>query len=172
MVPSINATLFLALGLPKGLVNSFLAIYTRFNRLTSHLNWTSDTPVHIANGAIQGCSFSLLAMNVHMAHMAVWGIFLSNFPGATACAFIDDPHLWTKKTNLFLDTPLNYSVDILGVCVQTADWKQFNWDAKKMVKISNDIAAISALPCATPINQRASCCMINLYFWGHFGGGL
>ena len=63
------------------------------------------------NGVVQGCSFSLLAIN---AQMMVWSILMSELPGISASAYIDDAYLWAHMNNL----------DSLQNAVNTTIW----WD--------------------------------------------
>ena len=97
IVPAFAAALFLAFGMPKGIVNMFLKLYGALTKHLSFRGWTESIATTAANGVAQGCSLSLLAIN---AYMAVWSKFVSLIPGISAKAFIDDAYLWTKITNL------------------------------------------------------------------------
>lgn len=97
IVPAFAAALFLAFGMPKGVVNMFLKLYHGLTKHLSFRGWTEKTPTTAANGVAQGCSLSLLAIN---AYMAVWSKFVSLIPGISAKAFIDDAYLWTRITNI------------------------------------------------------------------------
>ena len=92
LVPSIAAALFIAFGIPQSIANFFMQIYSGLRRILSYKNWASNTYTTAANGLAQGDSFSLLAINLHMA---VWVIFVKRFP--IECAvFIDDAYIWAK----------------------------------------------------------------------------
>lgn len=93
LMPKLCAALMLALGLPRGLVCGFLALYTRTTRYLSFKQWTRSQPISTANGVVQGCSLSLLCIDLHMA---VWAWLISNIDGVEFCAFIDDTYLWTR----------------------------------------------------------------------------
>ena len=97
IVPEFAAALFLAFGLPKGLVNFFLKIYKGLHRHLSYRNWCSPHATTPANGVAQGCSLSLLAMNVYNK---VWFHLLEHLPDITARAFIDDAYLWCHLSNI------------------------------------------------------------------------
>lgn len=97
MVPEFAAALFLAFGLPKSLVNFFLKIYRGLHRHLSYRNWCSPHATTPANGVAQGCSLSLLAMNVYNK---VWFHLLEHLPNITARAFIDDAYLWCHLSNI------------------------------------------------------------------------
>ena len=93
LIPQFTAALFLAMGLPKGIVNLFVKIYDGLKKHVAYRGWVSSTPITCANGLAQGCSFSLLAINVHMA---VWTRFMDLLPHVTCRAFIDDSYLWVR----------------------------------------------------------------------------
>lgn len=75
----------------------FLKLYQGLKKHLSFRGWTSSQPTTAANGIAQGCSFSLLAINVYIA---VWSKFMSLIPGILAKAFIDDAYFWAKLSNL------------------------------------------------------------------------
>ena len=97
LIPKLCATLMLALGLPKGLACGFLALYTRMTRYSSFKQWTRSQPISTANGVVQGCSLSLLCINLHMA---VWAWIVAHIDGVDFRAFIDDTYLWTCWSTL------------------------------------------------------------------------
>ena len=99
IVPSITAALMLALGLPKGLVNMFTMMYNGLKKHLSYRNWIAKTPVTNANGVAQGCSLSLIAINVHMH---VWACFIDRFPSIVCRVFIDDAYMWVAIHNIHL----------------------------------------------------------------------
>ena len=93
LVPSISAALFIAFGLPSTLTLFFTKFYNHQKRFLAYKEWISDKPTTACNGLIQGCSLSLLAINLHMS---VWVNFLKCIPGIHMCAFIDDSYIWVK----------------------------------------------------------------------------
>ena len=97
LIPKLCAALMLALGLPRGLVCGFLALYTRMTRFLSFKQWTRSQPISTANGVAQGCSLSLLCINLHMA---VWAWLISSIDGVDFRAFIDDTYLWTRLPSI------------------------------------------------------------------------
>ena len=97
LVPKLCAALMLALGLPRGLVCGFLALYTRMTRYLSFKQWTRSQPISTANGVVQGCSLSLLCINLHIA---VWAWLMRHIDGMDFRAFIDDTYLWTRLPSI------------------------------------------------------------------------
>ena len=93
IIPVTTAILFLAFGLPAELTTFLLQIYGNLKRHLSYLNWVSPVPTTSTNGVVQGCSLSLIAINLNMA---VWSIMTSQIPHIVACAFIDDAYLWVR----------------------------------------------------------------------------
>lgn len=81
-------------------------------RFLSFKQWTRAQPISTANGVAQGCSLSLLCINIHMA---VWAWIISNIDGVNFRAFIDDTYLWTRLA----------TVDKLVAAVQATElWDQ------------------------------------------------
>ena len=104
LVPDFAAALFLALGIPRGVVNVFLKMYASLKRHLSYRGWVSSTATTAANGVAQGCSLSLLAIN---AHMAVWSKFIALLPHVSCRVFIDDAYLWVRLSRIhFLEKAL------------------------------------------------------------------
>ena len=95
LIPTVTAALFLAYGLPKGLTMFFSKMYLGLHRYMNYKEWSSPIPTTSSNGLAQGCSLSLLAINVHMA---VWHAFIQHLPVLSA-TFIDDCYLWASITN-------------------------------------------------------------------------
>ncbi len=113
IVPQITGMLFLAFGLPAGLTTFFLQMYSNLKRHLSYLNWTSPVATTTTNGVVQGCSLSLIAINLNMA---VWSLMVSRIPNVIACAFIDDAYLWVKiqhKQLLFKAIEITEQWDVL-----------------------------------------------------------
>lgn len=93
IIPSHASALFLAFGLPKGLVNLFTKLYRGLHRHMCYKGWVSPKPTTAANGVAQGCSLSLIAINVHTK---VWFHLLEHFPTITVRAYVDDAYLWCR----------------------------------------------------------------------------
>ena len=87
----------LALGLPKHFVCGFLSLYTRMTRFLSFKQWTRAQAISTPNGVVQGCSLSLLCINIHMA---IWAWLVSCIHGVDFRAFIDDTYLWTRMPSI------------------------------------------------------------------------
>ena len=97
ILPQFAAALFLAFGLPRGIVNIFVKMYQGLAKHLSYRGWVSAKAVTCANGVAQGCSFSLLAINVFMA---VWVKFIHTIPHVVARVFIDDAYLWVSVQHI------------------------------------------------------------------------
>lgn len=97
IVPDFAAILFLAFGMPKKVVNVFLKMYGALRKHLSFRGWVSCKPVSCANGVAQGCSLSLIAINVYMA---VWARFMSLLPEVMYKAFIDDAYIWVRLAHV------------------------------------------------------------------------
>ena len=96
IIPSFAAALFLAFGVPRGIVSFFVKIYDGLRRHLSYRNWMSPAATTACNGVCQGCSLSLLAMN---AYTKVWCHLLEHLPEIHIRAYIDDSYLWCKLQN-------------------------------------------------------------------------
>ena len=97
LMPRLCAAIFLALGLPQGFVCGFLGLYSRMTRFLSFKQWTRSQPISTPNGVVQGCSLSLLCINVHMA---IWVWIIGNIDGVDFRAFIDDTYIWTRLPSI------------------------------------------------------------------------
>ena len=97
LMPKLCAAIMLALGLPQGFVCGFLALHTRMTRFLSFKQWTRAQPISTPNGVVQGCSLSLLCINVHMA---IWVWIISNIEGIDFRAFIDDTYIWSRLPSI------------------------------------------------------------------------
>lgn len=95
LIPSVSGMLMLALGIPSTIVVFFLSMYQSMTRYTSYLQWTGATACTQANGLVQGCSMSLIAMN---SHMAIWSCMMSTLQ-IQSRSFIDDSYIWTTLQN-------------------------------------------------------------------------
>lgn len=96
LLPDVSSAILLGLGVPQTTLRVFASLYGNLKRFLSYQSWTSHISTTCANGVIQGCSFSLLAVN---AHMTVWSAYLAALPGICAAAYIDDCYIWTKLEN-------------------------------------------------------------------------
>ena len=97
IVPAFVAILLLAFGAPKHFVNFFLKIYQGLHRHLTYRGWARPTATTASNGVAQGCSLSLLAMNMYNK---VWYHLLEHLPSLSARAFVDDSYIWCKLINL------------------------------------------------------------------------
>ena len=96
VIPSYAAALMLSYGVPKSIVTFFTKIYNGLHRHLSYKSWISPTATTPANGVAQGCSMSLIAINVYMK---TWCHLLEFLPEVTTKAFIDDSYLWAHLSN-------------------------------------------------------------------------
>ena len=96
IIPSYAAALMLTYGIPKNVVSFFLKIYNGLHRHLSYKSWISPVATTTANGVAQGCSLSLIAINVYMK---TWCHLLEFLPQITVKAFVDDSYLWTHLSN-------------------------------------------------------------------------
>ena len=93
IIPQYAGALMLTFGVPKGIVNVFLKMYVQLERHLQYKSWFAPVATHTPNGVAQGCSLSLIAVNVHMK---AWVHMLEVLPTVSARAFIDDAYLWTR----------------------------------------------------------------------------
>ena len=97
LMPKLCAAIMLALGLPATLVRGFLGFYTRMTRFLSFKQWTRERSISMPNGVVQGCSLSLLCINIHIA---IWAWIICKIDGVAFRAFIDDTYLWTRQSTI------------------------------------------------------------------------
>lgn len=97
LVPKIAACLFIAFGLPVGLTRFFLLMYQGLKRFMCYKQWISTRATTAPNGLVQGCSLSLLAINLHMA---AWALMLDKTPEVSLAIFIDDSYMWARATKM------------------------------------------------------------------------
>ena len=97
IIPSVTCALFLAFGLPKGFVNFFAKIYKGLHRHMCYRGWVNPQATTAANGVAQGCSLSLIAVNLHAK---VWVLLIQHLPGLVIRAYIDDAYLWCRVQHL------------------------------------------------------------------------
>ena len=102
LIPSVTAALFAALGIPSFLNNFFLQLYSNLKRFMTYKSWIAENYTTCANGLVQGCSMSLLAIN---AHMCIWALFVDRIVHIQAKIFIDDSYIWAslEKINFLQD---------------------------------------------------------------------
>ena len=93
IIPQYAGALMLTFGVPKGIVSVFLKLYSQLERHLQYKSWFAPAATHSTNGVAQGCSLSLIAVNVHMK---AWIHMLDVLPTVAARAFIDDAYLWTR----------------------------------------------------------------------------
>lgn len=96
LLPDVSTAILIALGVPQTALRVFASLYGNLRRFLSYQSWTSHVPTTCANGVIQGCSFSLLAVN---AHMTIWSLYLAALPGIHAASYIDDCYIWARIEN-------------------------------------------------------------------------
>ena len=132
--PEYAATLFLAFGISKNIVAIFLKLYKGLKRHMFYKGWTTPNFTTAANGVAQGCSFSLLAVNVYSK---VWSCMLQKLPEISHAAFIDDSYIWTRIAH----------VHTLRTALQiTEQWdvlsgQQFNHEKSKVFASSRNARA-------------------------------
>lgn len=96
MVPSIVASLFVAFGLPLGLTRFFMSMYQGLKRYMCYKQWISTRATTAPNGLVQGCSLSLLAINLQMS---VWALMLEKISEVSLAIFIDDSYMWARANH-------------------------------------------------------------------------
>lgn len=96
MVPSIVACLFVAFGLPLGLTRNFMSMYQGLKRYMCYKQWISTRATTAPNGLVQGCSLSLLAINLQMS---VWALMLEKISEVSLAIFIDDSYMWASANH-------------------------------------------------------------------------
>ena len=97
IIPSFAATLMLSFGIPKFVVAMFLKQYQGLKRHLSYRGWMTKTFTTACNGVAQGCSMSLIAINMYNL---VFSCLIANVTQITMKAFIDDAYLWSSLANL------------------------------------------------------------------------
>ena len=97
LLPSLVIGLCLAFKLPATLANFIARMYEGLKRYLSYKGWFSKTPTTAANGMAQGCSLSLIAINLYMR---VWLCFVERLPQVSAHAFVDDSYIWARLSNI------------------------------------------------------------------------
>lgn len=89
--------LFLMFGLPAELASFVGNLYTNLRKYTCFNGWSSSRFITANCGLIQGCSISILAMNLHQL---VWITLLRRFSSIQVRTYIDDSYLWTLRHNI------------------------------------------------------------------------
>lgn len=93
IIPQYAGALMLAFGVPTTIVAVFLKLYSQLDKHLQFKSWFAPIATHSPNGVAQGCSLSLVAINVHMK---AWIHLLAVLPDVTAQAFVDDAYLWVR----------------------------------------------------------------------------
>lgn len=96
IIPSYAAALMLAFGVPKCVIVIFTKLYQQLVKHLAFKSWFAPLPTHGPNGVAQGCSLSLIAINVHMK---AWVHLIAILPDVMAQAFIDDAYLWVNLSH-------------------------------------------------------------------------
>ena len=133
LVPSLSAALMLALGVPKTIVTFFMAMYSSMTRHMSYKDWISHRATTSPNGLVQGCSFSLLAIN---SHMAMWSLTMQAVQDVSSCAFVDDSYIWARldrinQLQLALDKTIEWD-SITGQALNT--YKSEAWGSSSRAR--------------------------------------
>ena len=137
LVASITVALFTAFGIPQVISNFFMQIYSGLRRYLTYKNWACRQSTSAANGLAQGDSFSLLAINLHMA---MWTIFVKRFP-IDCAVFIDDAYIWAKVDRIYwlqLAIDATQSWDLLtGQCLNDRKSQMWSTSAEGRKKLKN-----------------------------------
>ena len=96
LIPGLVVGLCLAFGIPAFLGNFIARMYEGLHRHMSYKGWYAPEATTAPNGMAQGCSLSLLAINLYMK---VWILLIERLPSITAHAFVDDSYLWASLTH-------------------------------------------------------------------------
>ena len=96
IVPKIAAAILIGLGVPASVVLVYIQMYEGLQKHLAYKQWISPIATTSANGTIQGCSFSLLAVN---ALMCGWTRLVHCIPNIYMASFIDDSYLWRRAEN-------------------------------------------------------------------------
>lgn len=151
VVIKVAIMLMLACGIPRQLVTFFGSLYHGLHRYTCFGKWISNTPISTPCGVIQGCSLSLIAINLMNL---VWGIFMSSFKNLTARSFVDDLYLWGPYSAIE-DRKMAYDVsnywDLLTGQVSNASkcqsWSTGKQGRRKLKEIFPDAKHVVTLEC-------------------------
>ena len=117
ILPQYAGVLMLTFGVPQCIVSVFLKLYSQLERHLQFKSWFAPVATHGANGVAQGCSLSLIAVNVHMK---AWVHLLEALPNVTAKAFVDDAYLWTR----LIHSHLIHSQDLFQAMRITQLWDE------------------------------------------------
>ena len=129
--PDYAAALFISFGLPSSIVAMFLKLYRGLKRHMFYKSWSSPRPTTASNGVAQGCSMSLLAVNIYAK---VWSCMLQKLPGISHAAFIDDSYIWTKVINLQI---LHQALQVTELWDKLSG-QQFNQEKSKLFASTNE----------------------------------
>ena len=96
IIPKIAAAILIGLGVPASVVLVYIQMYEGLQKYLAYKQWISPIATTSANGTIQGCSFSLLAVN---ALMCGWIRLAYCIPNIYMANFINDSYLWCCAEN-------------------------------------------------------------------------
>ena len=141
LIPAFTASLFLAFGLPAFFVSVFLRMYDSLRRHIAYKGWINPISTTAPNGVVQGCSISLIAVNVHTK---VWVHLLELLPDLSMRAFVDDAYIWCHLQR----------IDVLSRAIElTRLWDEINGqklnDSKSSIWGTTGTAR-KAVACAFP----------------------
>ena len=148
-----------------------MGIYSTLTRFMCYKQWCSYRPTTCANGVVQGCSFSILAIN---AYMSVWALLLRKIPEIHVDNLknaLDVTDLWDnltgqnlnkKKCQAFATSSIaqktlksqlpevnhSHAITVLGANLNVTNNKNMMWPDEKTHKIIRDLKSIRAIPCS------------------------
>ena len=96
IIPKVAAAILIGLGVPSNVITVYIRMYDGLKKHLAYKQWISPKATTSANGTIQGCSFSLLAVN---ALMCGWARLVQRIPNIYMASFIDDSYMWCKAEN-------------------------------------------------------------------------
>ena len=132
-------------------------LYSGLRRFLTFKNWASKTYTTAAHGLAQGDSFSLLAIN---QHMAVWAILVKRFP--IECAvFIDDAYIWAKADRSFwlqraIDVITKFWGSLVGQTLNDRKSQIWATSCEGMMKIRNSFPDMELCSCDWHIGVKSS----------------
>ena len=169
LIPSVSSALFAALGIPSFVINFFLQLYTNLKRFMTYKTWIAENYTTCSNGLVQGCSFSLLAIN---AHMCIWSIFMSRLPYLQAKIFIDDSYLWSPVSQLkWLVEAIRITEqwdNLVGQSLNTRKCEVFgtNKNARKLAAIT--FPSMKQTRCVEVLGAKIRITDESNFFWPEF----
>ena len=136
IIPEYAASLFLCFGIPQGIVAIFLKIYRNLRRHMFYKQWSTPCSTTASNGVAQGCSFSLLAVNVYAK---VWSCMLQKLPQVAHAGFIDDSYIWVRLCHLQV---LQHALQVTELW-DLLSGQQFNHGKSKLFATTSDARALA-----------------------------